>query len=511
MSSRPNVILIVTDQQRWDTLSCNGGFVQTANLDHIAAAGTLFRCAYSATPSCTAARASLLTGRDPWNTGILGMGARQPPLAGLTGTLPEVLSRAGYQTFGVGKMHFTPQRARYGFDETVIDESLRVQDERFVSDYTAWFERNAPADVRQADHGLDFNSWMSRPFHAPEHLHPSTWTVSESIRFLERRDPTRPFFLMTSFARPHSPYDPPAFYYDHNAERARAGAIPDAAVGPWASIHDAGGPEAADVNAWRARRSGDEIRRARAGYAGLVEHIDHQIGRLMRFLRDRGLDDDTMIVFTSDHGDMLGDHHLWRKTYAYEGSAHVPLIVRLPVGLRAERDAGTADEPVCLQDVMPTILDVCGVEDPPEMDGLSLLPLVRNEDVPWRESVHGEHSICYDASQEMQYLTDGRRKYIWFPRHADGAPSEQFFDLHADPYERDDLAARPERADEIRQWRTRLAETLARRNAGLVSGGQLVPQHGRPPLVSPAAAERLATPVGSRERGRTAGTVQARR
>ncbi|WP_203582241.1 arylsulfatase [Microbacterium hibisci] len=489
MITRPNVLLIVTDQQRWDSLSCEGGFAPTANLDHIAAAGTRFRSAYSCTPSCTPARASLLTGRDPWRTGILGMGPGQPPLAGLTDTLPEVLGRAGYQTHGVGKMHFTPQRARYGFDETVLDESLRVQDDRFVSDYTAWFERNAPADVKQADHGVDVNSWMARPSHVPEHLHPSTWTATESIRFLERRDPTRPFFLMTSFARPHSPYDPPAFHYEHNLERGRAGMIPDPAVGDWARIHDIEGRGRADVNGWRGRRSDDEIRRARAGYAGLIHHIDDQIGRLMRVLRDRRLDDDTMIVFVSDHGDMLGDHHLWRKTYAYEGSAHVPLLVRLPAALRTDADARTADEPVCLQDVMPTVLDVCAVEAPTGMDGRSVLPLIRGG-APWRDVVHGEHSICYDPSQETQFLTDGRWKFVWFPRNAPGAPAEQLFDLSADPYERHDLAMRAEYASDVRRWRRRLAEILAARDAGLVDKRVLVPQHGRPPLVSPAAADR---------------------
>ena len=299
---------------------------------------------------------------------------------------------------------------------------------------------------------------------------------------------------MTSFARPHSPYDPPAYHYEHNLERARAGMIPDAAVGDWARIHDVEGVARADVNAWRGRRSDDEIRRARAGYAGLIHHIDDQIGRLLRVLRDRRLDDDTMIVFVSDHGDMLGDHHLWRKTYPYEGSAHVPMLVRLPAALRTDADVPTADEPVCLQDVVPTVLDVCAVDDPADIDGRSVLPLIRGESVTWRDVVHGEHSSCYDPSQEMQFLTDGRWKYVWFPRHAPGTPQEQLFDLAVDPYERHDLAARAEYLADVRQWRSRLAEILAPRQAGLVDrDGLLVPQHERPPLVSPAAVDRRPT------------------
>ncbi|ACQ78568.1 sulfatase [Beutenbergia cavernae DSM 12333] len=493
MSDRPNVLLVMTDQQRWDTLGSAGGPVETANLDHLAAQGTTFTHAYSATPSCTPARASLLTGQDPWHTGILGMGAGQPPMAGLENTLPEALADAGYHTQGVGKMHFSPQRALHGFHATTIDESLRVEEPGFTSDYTQWFERHAPADVRQADHGLDFNSWLARPFHTGEHLHPSTWTVTESIRFLERRDPTRPFFLMTSFARPHSPYDPPAFYYEHYLRRHHTGDLPPAVVGDWASVHDVGGAEGMDPNAWRGRRTADEIGRARAGYYGSIHHIDHQIGRLMRYLRDRRLDAETLVVFTADHGDMLGDHHLWRKTYAYEGSAHVPLVVRLPAGMRSAGDAEVVDDPVCLQDVMPTILDACGVDVPASVDGASTLPLVTGERVPWREFVHGEHSTCYHPSQEMQYLTDGAWKYVWFPRgDGPGSPREQLFDLRSDPYEERDLAPRSDHAAVLRRWRARLVDVLAPRDAGLTDGGALVPQDGRPPLVSPHAASRVA-------------------
>jgi arylsulfatase A-like enzyme len=322
---------------------------------------------------------------------------------------------------------------------------------------------------------------MARPYHLPEYLHPTVWTVNESIRFLQRRDPTKPFFLKMSFARPHSPYDAPTHYFDLYDRRTD---LPPAAVGDWAGINDVPA-DAADPNAWRGRRSDREIARARAGYYGNVHHIDHQIGRLMIYLRQQRLDEDTLIVFTSDHGDMLGDHHLWRKTYGYEGSAHVPLIVRLPAAMRDGVQAESA-APVCLQDIMPTILSACGLPVPASVDGRSLLPAVTGKESHPRDYVHGEHSTCYHPSQEMQYLTDGRRKYLWFPRTG----AEQFFDLDADPYECTDLAADPARAAELGCWRDRLVQILAARDAGLTEGDRLVPQAGRPPLVSPNAAAR---------------------
>lgn len=477
----PNVLLVMTDQQRWDTLGCAGGPVESPNLDWIAAQGTMFTRAYSATPSCVPARASLMTGMDPWNTGILGMGAGQPGCGNLSNTLPGILGSAGWHTQGVGKMHFTPQRSLQGFHHTVLDESGRELDKNFRSDYSTWFARNAPAEVDRFGHGIDWNSWVSRPFHLPEYLHPTAWTVNEAIRFLQRRDPTRPFFLKVSFARPHSPYDAPPYYFDLYDRRED---LPRAAVGEWAAAGDVPG-EAADPNAWRSRRSEREIHRARAGYYGNINHIDHQIGRLTKYLRQEGLDADTLVVFTSDHGDMLGDHHLWRKTYGYEGSAHVPLIVRLPAAMRdgARRQS---EAPVCLQDIMPTILDACGVPAPATVDGHSLLPLIRGTAGRVREFVHGEHSMCYHPSQEMQYLTDGRWKYLWFPRTG----SEQLFDLASDPYECHCLAADARHAATLAQWRERLVRILAARDAGLTEGDALVRQAGRPPLVSPAARNR---------------------
>jgi arylsulfatase A-like enzyme len=261
--------------------------------------------------------------------------------------------------------------------------------------------------------------------------------------------------------------------------------MPKPFVGDWAAVHDVP-KDAANPDAWHGVRSDEDIRRARAGYYGSINHIDHQIGRLLTVLKKSKLDQNTLIIFTSDHGDMLGDHNLWRKTYAYEGSAHIPLIVRLPASMH-KSTVDAVDQPVCLQDIMPTILDAAGVEIPDTVDGASLLPLIRGESASWREYVHGEHSTCYAELQEMQYLTDGYWKYIWLPRVGD----EQLFDLRRDPGECRDLSGEPEYREQLLRWRQRLIDVLSPRNAGLTAGDQLICQAGKPPIVSPHYKVRI--------------------
>jgi arylsulfatase A-like enzyme len=176
--------------------------------------------------------------------------------------------------------------------------------------------------------------------------------------------------------------------------------------------------------------------------------------------------EDTLIVFTSDHGDMMGDHHMYRKTYAYEGSARIPMLMRYPAGLDAPR--GTFEQVVGLQDVMPTILEAAGVPVPASVTGSSLLDATRGE--PWRAYLHGEHSPCYALEEAMHYLTDGRSKYIWFPATGE----EQFFDLARDRQERIDLARDPAQRDRVAEWRQRLIDLLVERGDGFADGERLV-------------------------------------
>ena len=465
MCQRPNLLLITTDQQRGDCLGHAGHPVlETPYLDELAEGGAYFPHAYTSVPSCTPARAGIITGMDQWNHGRLtmaGADALEYPA-----TLPGELSRAGYHTQGVGKMHHAPQRRRYGFDHMVLDESGR-RDAGFISDYHQFFEAHKEGAYGYRDHSIDWNSRMARPSHLPEHLHPTHWTASEGIHFLERRDPTQPFFMWLSFARPHSPYDAPQTYYDMYINNP---AIPKAAVGPWAAEFDR---KIADVNAPRTRRSDTEIHRARAGYYGNITFIDHQIGRMLYEFkkRDPKAWANTLVIFTSDHGDMMGDHYHWRKTYAYEGSARVPFLMRFPQNWDVPRQQ-RIEAPVEMRDIMPTLLDAAGVSVPDSVDGASLLPLLQDQKSDWRAFVQGEHTTCYTFEHGMQYLTDGYEKYIWF--HHTG--QEQFFDLREDPNECYDLASASQAQSRLQLWRQRLAQINEQRGDPRGHQGKLVPQ-----------------------------------
>ncbi|MHB9107874.1 MAG: arylsulfatase [Armatimonadota bacterium] len=471
--SQPNIILIFADQMRGDCLGASGHpCVRTPNLDHLAGCGTNFTHAYTAVPSCIPARATLWSGQSQWHTGVLGMGSGQGPVPNdFPRTLAGELTQAGYRTHMVGKGHFHPQRASMGFESMELDESGRMWAHEYDDIYRAWFRQHAPEGVTPDDHGVDWNSWHARPWHLAEHLHPTAWTMMRSLHFLQNRDPERPFFLNISFARPHSPYVPPQPYFDMYDRME----LPAPCVGDWEAMHDV--PER-NRNAWHGHMAPAEIHRARAGYFGEISFIDTQIGRLLGWMSRHQPEalQNTWFLFTSDHGDMQGDHHLWRKTYAYEGSARIPFIVTPPAG---QGDRRTADEVVELRDVMPTLLEAAGLPIPGTVDGQSLLPLLDAPAAEWRPYIHGEHCTCYAPEQEMQYVTDGRRKLVWLPR----IDEQQFFDLEQDPGELQNLIDDPGRQQEIARWRGYLVAELEARECGWVRNGALHCPDG--PMVSP--------------------------
>ena len=223
-AQKPNILFLMTDQQRGDCLGADGHpAVLTPNLDRIAREGARFRHAYTSTPSCTPARACLLTGQSPWHHGMLGYSrvAEEYPHE-----MPRMLREAGYQTCAIGKNHFHPQRNAHGYEQILLDESGRSFSVDFRSDYRAWFWSQAPNMDPDAT-GIGWNDCLAGEYALPERLHPTAWTGDTAVRFLESYERGKPFFLKVSFARPHSPYDPPARYMREFADVD----IPAASIG----------------------------------------------------------------------------------------------------------------------------------------------------------------------------------------------------------------------------------------------------------------------------------------
>ena len=451
--ARPSFILLMTDQQRGDCLSLAGHpSLLSPVMDSIGGQGGHFTNAFSTCPSCIAARRSLMSGQFPGTHGMVGyrdgVEWEAPP------TLPGVLREAGYQTALVGRdMHLWPRRKRYGFDEMCIESE----------DHRRYLAANQVGDaLDNRAHGVSGNGWTARPWHLEEKLHPTTWTVTEALRFLERRDPSCPFFLVVSFSPPPPPLTPPAFYLDRYLRME----LPDPVVGDWAQAPERGGL-GLDVQSDRVHLRGEALRSARAGYYGLINHIDDQLYRLLG--RHRG--PDTYVLLTADHGEMLGDHYLFRKCYPYQGSANIPLLVSGP----GVRPGTVCSHAVCLEDIMPTVLELAGCDIPESVDGSSLAGILSGDRGTLdREYLHGEHATCYSEEQANHFLTDGKMKYCWFS----STGREHLFDLVVDRTEKHDLAHQPERAAVLAGWRTRLIECLHGRPEGFTDGERLVP--GRP-------------------------------
>ncbi|NPV80279.1 MAG: arylsulfatase [Firmicutes bacterium] len=464
---RPNLVLITVDQMRADCLGIDGHpVVETPNLDYMAREGVRFSAAYSAVPSCIAARAAILTGLLQRNHGRTGYQDGVP--WNYECTLPGELARSGYHTQGIGKMHFYPPRNLCGFHNVVLHDGYlgyvrRLPgDYSYYDDYTPWLKRHLNADVDFDDHGLDCNSWVARPWHLPEYLHPTNWVVTQSIDFLRRRDPTKPFFMWVSFVRPHAPLDSPQVYFDQYIDQE----IPLPPVGDWADKEDR---ERYGLipHTLRGIIGEKALHRALAAYYALITHIDHQLGRLFAALAEHGVLDNTFFLFTSDHGELLGDHNLFRKALPYEGSARVPFIMKFPSNWNVPRGI-LIDKPVELRDIMPTMLDVAGVEPSRQVDGRSLIPLVTGTSNSWREYIHGEHAY---GPASNHFMTNGKEKYIWFSQTG----REQYFDLERDPQERHDLIGDESLKDRISYWRSILVRELADREEGYSDGFQLIP------------------------------------
>ena len=467
---RPDILLIMPDQMRGDCLSVLGHpVVRTPQFDALAAQGTLFRRAYSTVPSCIPARFALLTGQSAPKSGVVGYAARPITVP----TLPAVLAEAGYATALVGRnMHQSPQSGNLGYAQRVLGSTYIADD-----DYDQELKRALPESggIRGIITALkvDTNRWPAAAWPYAEERHPTAWVVRRSRELIAATPAAQPLFLTTSFYAPHPPLFPPARLF----EKFLRAQLPPVAMGSWVDRTQLK-PEG-DKQGARIRLEGDTLRRAQAGYFGLIEQIDEQLAGLIADFRARSerAGRPWVILVTSDHGEMLGDHGYFRKCEPYEGSGNIPFIVAASPALGLQRGAQSL-QPVALEDVLPTLLDLAGVARPASVDGRSLVPVLRGATTPVREWLHYEHAPIYSQEQGFHALTDGRYKFIWRPKNG----REQLFDLATDPHEERDLTTQAGQGDLLALWRSRLVQRLAGRPEGFSDGQRLIADRPYTPL-----------------------------
>lgn len=463
---KPDMLLIMPDQMRGDCLSVLGHpAVRTPQLDRLSMEGALFRRAYTTVASCIPARFALLSGLYPQTSGVVGFRAK--PFS--TPTLPELLSKAGYFSALVGRnMHQVPASKSCGYQKQILGSTYVADDE-----YDRFLKRSAPetGGIRKLveDLGVTYNHWQAKPWPLADALHPTEWIVNQSRKLVAEADADQPLFLTSSFYAPHPPLFPPRKYFDAYLKQK----LPSPAHGDWVDW-EALSPKG-DRNGHRVLLSGDTLRAAQAGYFGLIEHLDNQISLLIREFKARSekAGRPWVIIVTTDHGEMLGDHGYFRKCEPYEGSANIPFIICGSPSL-GFRSGMRIEQPVCLEDIMPTLLSLADTKSPAHVDGVNLVPILRGQKLLIREWLHFEHAPCYSQEQAFHALTDGHCKYIW--RSLDG--TEQLFDLDRDPQEENDLSREATRLPTLQAWRARLVKRLADRPEGFSVNGRLIP--GRP-------------------------------
>lgn len=450
-SSPPNILMITTDQQRFDTIGRRApSFMRAPHLQQIACEGITFESAYSDCPVCVPSRVSMMTGKYVTTHGLTGNGPTSSVM-GRDDTLPGILRSYGYQTAAIGKMHFGPQRCRHGFDEMILPDDY----------YREMRESGEP--LQPMRHGLGQNEMYPGLSTVPEAQTLTSWTAEETVKYIrERRDPTVPFFAWCSFSKPHPPFDPPEPYYSmYRGQNFRKPARSEWSLGD----------ECPPI--FRQTQQGmkydlisEEIwPEVQSAYHGLVTQIDYNIGRVMGALNDMGLYKDTIIIFTSDHGELLGDHNNGSKCYFYEGSAHVPMLLKLPSHSHGEYQGLNINTPVTMADILPTLVHLAGGDVSDRgLDGHNLLDVAKGRSE--RKVVVG----LGGANVRCAAIMDGRWKYIYYPEGA----CEQLFDLENDPYEEQELSRNNEFQEQRSTLKTALIEELTSRGSDLVQDGQLV-------------------------------------
>ncbi len=464
MSAPPHVVLIMADHLRRDCLSCYGDLqVRTPNLDALAEESVIFDQAYCATPLCRPTRTAMYTGKWPHTNGCIVNGGgfeKEMPYATAGrghGTVYEALDGAGYQITSVGVDHCGTEPALHD----------RVPNARFVG--------RAPYAEDMRKRGLDLRDpeveaaripnleWhdrrpvmVMRP-QARRHLFShaaddflDVWWSHQAAGLISELDPSRPQYIETLFWAPHPPLTVPEPYYSmYPPETVQ---MPET-VGRWYP----GQPPSLLVQScgqMGAGRTREEYREGWSAYLGLAAMVDDCVGRVVSALKDAGIWDDALVIFTQDHGELMGCHHLCQKHCSYEEAAHLPLLIKPPGGATGRRRHFASAIDYC-----PTVCSYAGVEPPDGVQGRSLRPAVEDENAEARDAVFIEYNGDFGRNIPMRTVVadvDGHTwKYIYTQDDVD-----ELYDLTADPLEKESLVASSEHQTLRRQLRARLIQWM---------------------------------------------------
>lgn len=475
---RPNILFIMADQLRRDALGVYGSWAETPHCDRIAAGAMVFDRAVTNSPVCKPARFSLALGQYPHNHGLWSNGPMKVPEG--TPTWMSELQRAGYSTSVFGKLHLRGARdlrkqeaaiASLGFD--VVNETVGPRGcLRSASHLVAAWEDAGVADAFRRDlaQRLANDPFVVRPSPLPLDLYYDTWVPARACEHIEQLPCHAPWFCMVSFGGPHEPWDAPEPYHSRFDPADAPDPLPRTRRSADAR------PTSLDGRPRPAHRLGpDRIRAIRANYAGSVALIDDQIGRLVAAVKQRGEWDETVVIITSDHGEMNGDHGLFYKNTFLDASVSVPLIVRIPGA-----DPGRCHAPVELLDVGATALEVAGVEPTPNASR-SLVGLCGDPTGPARTTALSEFlRECMVVDDRYKLIVDAEGESV------------MLFDHLEDPTESIDHLTEPGTSDIVAGLRDELLRTLI----GTQIDASDVPKPGGTRRQTAAAGEILASTDG---------------
>ncbi|MGI9612355.1 MAG: choline-sulfatase [Acidimicrobiales bacterium] len=429
--NQPNILLVMADQLGAPWLQSFGGTtVRSPTIDRLAADGVSFRSAYTPNPLCAPARFSMMSGQLSSRIGAYDNASEFPASVP---TFAHYLRSAGYQTSLAGKMHFVGPDQLHGYEERLTTDiypadfgwtpNWREPDERFD-----WWFHNMDsvtnAGVADVTNQLDYDDDVG--FHA-----------IRKLRDLARTSDDRPWFLTVSFTHPHDPYVARREFWDLYADTDISPPvvppIPAAAADPHSlRLRRVVGADVTDV-------SPEHVTAARRAYFANISYVDDWLRQLLQITEHHGLDDDLVVIFTADHGDMLGERGLWYKMCFFEHSARVPLIVHAPDRF----GSAVVDANVGLLDLAPTLIDLAGAPVPSHLDGSTLLPFLDADGGPGpgsngaadpQRAVLAEY-FAEGAIAPIFMIRRDRWKYVWSP-----ADPAQLYDLDGDPSELTNLA-----------------------------------------------------------------------